>query len=206
MTLDPNTQNRNAYDQIVENYAKRNIKMVPYVLEAAERMLHAMQTSPDLPQQILDLGCGTGRDMRWFEPQGITMAGADLSGGMLREAKQHVQGTLLQADMLDLPYRAACFGGVWCQAALLHLPKAKTPLALAEMYRVLVPGGWLYVAVQLGKTEGFETRTYEPVERYYAHYQKDELSGLVNQAGFDVKQTGEGVERRQWIWVRAQKY
>ena len=205
MQPDPNTQNRQAYDRIVHSYAQRNIEMVPYVEKAAEQMLNAVQSTAEIPQRLLDVGCGTGRDMHWFETRGMKMLGADLSSGMLHETQQKVQGGLVQADMTTLPYRSAWFGGVWCQAALLHLPKAKVPQALAEMRRVLAPAGYLYVAVQLGNSEGFETRPYEPVVRYYAHYQKEELHTFIREAGLTIVQTGEGVERRQWIWALSKK-
>jgi ubiquinone/menaquinone biosynthesis C-methylase UbiE len=107
--------------------------------------------------------------------------------------------------MIRLPFQAGCFGGVWCQAALLHLPKAEAPAALDEIQRVLVRGGMLHVSVQRGESEGFETRPYEPEERYYAHYLPEELSALLAGAGFQVEHLAEAEARRPWVWASAKK-
>ncbi|MBI9050270.1 MAG: class I SAM-dependent methyltransferase [Anaerolineaceae bacterium] len=205
MKLDPQTQNQHAYDQIVSTYAARNAKMQPYVLHAAERIIQAIHMQSDLPAFYLDLGCGAGRDMAWFDAQDLCLMGADLSLGMLREAKKVVTGDLFQLDMRYLPYVNASLGMIWCQAALLHLPKTQTPQALHEMNRVLASQGWLHVAVQKGETEGFETRPYEPTQRYYAHYQIEEISGLLETSGFKIKYLNEAQSRRPWISIEAQK-
>jgi hypothetical protein len=94
---------------------------------------------------------------------------------------------------------------VWCQAALLHLPKELAPAALREAWRALLPGGLLHVSVQQGDSEGFETRPYEPAERYYAHYQPEEFKTLVQSAGFVQVAEGQAEARRHWLWILAQK-
>jgi ubiquinone/menaquinone biosynthesis C-methylase UbiE len=107
--------------------------------------------------------------------------------------------------MRCLPFFPQSFAAVWCQAALLHLPKTLVPTALGEISRVLTPGGLFHVAVQKGENEGFETRPYEPVERYYAYYQPEELSGMLQNAGFRILHLGEAQARRLWLDITAQK-
>ena len=203
MDIDPTSQNRAAYDQMASRFAERNADMQPYVLACAENLLTAVAAGPTPTLPILDLGCGTGRDLTWFESQQANLIGADLSRGMLAEARQFVRVPLCQLDMRCLPFVSGSFSAVWCQAALLHLPKPHTPAALAEIRRVLAPAGLLHVAVQKGATEGFETRPYEPVERYYAHYQPEELANLLTSAGFTVLAHGEAEARRSWLWSLA---
>ncbi len=202
---DPIRRNRVAYDQIAGRFSERNAEMVPYVVEAAERLLLALREAGRAQQFTLDLGCGAGRDTAWMEARGARMIGADLSMGMLAAARQRVQGPLCQLDMRCLPYRAGSFAAVWCQAALLHLPKILAPAALAEARRVLMPGGLLHVSVQRGASEGFETRAYEPEERYYAHYQPGEFRDLVQSAGFSLRAEGRAESHRSWLWILAEK-
>ena len=197
-------RNRLAYDQIVNSYAERNAVMQPYVLDSANFVIRMVQQL-DLPVHYLDLGCGVGRDLVWFANQGIQLLGADLSSGMLHEAQKSCSNALFQLDMRFLPYTDASLGMVWCQAALLHLPKQEVPACLREIYRVLAAEGWLHVAVQKGETEGFETRPYEPVERYYAHYQAQEITDILQEAGFVVERVNEAVARRTFISIEAQK-
>jgi ubiquinone/menaquinone biosynthesis C-methylase UbiE len=203
MNDDAQQRNRLAYDQIVSSYAERNAVMQPYVLDAANFIRQKLQRHQ--PAHYLDLGCGVGRDLGWFANHGFQFMGADLSSGMLREAQMNCKNALFQLDMRYLPYAGGSLGMVWCQAALLHLPKEEVPDCLREIYRVLAAGGWLHVAMQKGETEGFETRPYEPVERYYAHYQRQEISNLIEKAGFTVVRVNEAIARRPFISIEAQK-
>ncbi len=205
MTHDPTHQNRAAYDEIAGRFAERNAEMLPYLIEEAERLLNALRQSGRANALVLDLGCGAGRDMAWLEDKGARMIGADLSMGMLAEARQRARGPLCQLDMRFLPFPEAALAAVWCQAALLHLPKAMAPAALAEIRRALLPGGLLHISVQQGESEGFETRPYEPAERYYAHYQAEELINLVQSAGFEVIAQGQAEARRSWLWILGKK-
>ncbi len=205
MSNDPFTKNRAAYDEIAGRYAERNAEMQPYIVDSANRLIEALRAAGRANLPVLDLGCGAGRDSAWLSSRGVRVNGADLSRGMLAEAKKRVQSPLCQLDMRSLPFATDSFAAVWCQAALLHLPKALAPAALREARRVLLPEGLLYVSVQRGETEGFETRPYEPEERYYAHYQVDEFVNLVQSAGFTIVEQGEAFARRPWVWVRARK-
>jgi SAM-dependent methyltransferase len=206
MTNDPISRNRAAYDEMAQRFAERNAEMLPYLIEEAERLLDRLRQSGRENGLVLDLGCGAGRDMAWLEERGARMIGADLSTGMLAEARRRARGPLCQLDMRCLPFPEAVFAAVWCQAALLHLPKAMAPAALAEARRALLPGGLLHVSVQLGDSEGFETRQlYEPAERFYAHYRPEELSALVQSAGFEVIAQGQAEARRSWLWMLSKR-
>ncbi len=131
--LDPIRRNRTAYDQMAGRFSERNAEMLPYVSEAADRLLEALRLAGRADQLVLDLGCGAGRDAAWLEDRGARIVGADLSRGMLSEARKRVRGPLCQLDMRCLPYPDQTFAAVWCQAALLHLPKALAPAALSEV-------------------------------------------------------------------------
>ncbi len=203
MEPDPARQNRIAYDQIAGRFVERNGEMLPYVAVAAGRLRDRLIAAGQAGLPVLDLGCGAGRDMNWLEARGAQMIGGDLSFGMLAEAKKRVRGGLCQLDMRFLPFPSAVFAATWCQAALLHLPKAVAPAALAEIHRVLLPGGLLHISVQKGESEGFETRPYEPVARYYAHYQPRELTSLIQTSGFELMLLEEAQSRRPWISILA---
>jgi SAM-dependent methyltransferase len=197
--------NRAAYDRIARNYVERNADMPPYLLEAGVRLLGFLNKSGSARPLILDLGCGAGRDTAWLEDHGAQVFGADLSRGMLKEARDRARGPLCQLDMRFIPYQAEMFDAVWCQAALLHIPKVLVPVVLDEIKRVLKPGGLLHVSVQQGDHEGIETRTYEPEERYYAHYHLDEFNSLIKAARFSIVDNGLSEARRLFIWVLARK-
>jgi SAM-dependent methyltransferase len=189
-----------AYDVVAAQYAERNSVMPAAYLELGPRFLGLAGDGG----RVLDLGCGAGRDLGWLLGQGVDVIGGDLSAGMLAQARSQVEshggGRLIRLDMTSLPFPDGAFGGVWCSASLLHLPKQVSPRALAEMQRVLPPGGPLLLGIQEGDGEGWESGPYEAVERFFARYRRDEAEGLLDGAGFAVQdvRTGETPSRR-WL-------
>jgi ubiquinone/menaquinone biosynthesis C-methylase UbiE len=100
---------------------------------------------------ILELGCGTGS--LWLEnsdriPAGWEMVLSDLSPGMVRHAQRSLDGNRhFQFGVLDaqsIPFESGSFDAVIANHMLYHVPdKAR---ALAEIRRVLKPGGRFYAA------------------------------------------------------------
>jgi SAM-dependent methyltransferase len=190
-----------AYDAIAPIYAAAHAPLPDDLRLMAERLLALV----DGQGPLLDAGCGPGRDMAWLEAQGLGCTGIDLSRGMLRQARSVVRGPLLQMDMRRLAFDDRCFDAIWCCASLLHLPKAEAPQAIAELRRVLRPGGACFVAVQEGTGEAWERRRrFGAVERFFARYHAEELAGLLEQHGFVVleqRMVGDGSVR--WLQMLA---
>jgi len=185
-----------AYDHIAADYAVINAAMPPNLAELATRFLARL--GPDA--RVLDVGCGAGRDMAWMEARGATVTGIDLSTGMLARAREIVQGELLEMDMRHLDLPGGHFDGVWCCASLLHLPKTQAPIALTAMRRVLVPGGTLYLGVQEGEGQVWESAPYGSVERLFARYTSPEAEMLLSNAGYAVIKRGSSpAGARRWL-------
>ncbi|HEY6475928.1 MAG TPA: class I SAM-dependent methyltransferase, partial [Polyangia bacterium] len=88
----------------------------------------------------LDVGCGTGRYLRLLQGRGAALAiGLDLSAEMLGKA----QGVapIARADLRALPVATRRFDVVTSGLAIGHV--AELAAAVAEMARVLIPGGVL---------------------------------------------------------------
>lgn len=173
-----------AYDEIAPDFAVRHETMRPEWARFGQRVLDLAGGGP---ARVLDVGCGPGRDVRWFAEQGTEVVGIDPSLGMLREARRRGCRRLVHGDARALPFQAGSFDAAWCMASLLHLPKANLPVALAETRRVLRPGGVLVVTLKAGKGEAWEVVPYRPeVERFFARYGLAEAASLVAGANFAV--------------------
>ncbi len=186
-----------AYDQIVFDFAKRN-----HFQMADNLVALAQETAQHIGQKgnLVDIGCGTGRDMAWFESQGIAITGIDLSMGMLAYARENVHGNLVSMNMRYLGFRDACFDGAWCCASLLHLPKAEAVYALQEIHRILKSGGWLILFVQEGNGEGWEEGVVPGIEHFFARYQGEEMQCMLSQNRFTVLETGSSqTPKKKWL-------
>ena len=199
---------RATYDRIAADYARANAEMPPAFVEMGRTFLALLPPGA----RVLDLGCGAGRDMAWLEARGTQVTGVDLSPEMLAQARPRVRGALLEMDMRRLSFPDAHFGGIWCMASLLHLPKADAHLALHEMRRVLAPGGVLALSIQEGEGEGWETGAYgHPVERFFARYSPEEAEEMLERAGFEILEKGRSeptarrADRKGWLRYLARR-
>jgi SAM-dependent methyltransferase len=92
---------------------------------------------------LLDLGCGTGRHTREAVRRGARAVALDLRADDLQTARE---GALaVQGDALALPFPDATFDRVIASEVLEHIPEDGA--AIAELRRVLKPGGRLAVTV-----------------------------------------------------------
>ena len=92
----------------------------------------------------LDLGCGRGRWLRFFTKLGARPCGVDVSA----EAVRHCRSMGLEAEQGDigcLPFRSEAFDAASSITVLMHLPPADRGRAIAELSRVLAPGGLAFV-------------------------------------------------------------
>lgn len=199
MTQDPIEINRKAYDEIASRFAARRAMMGGQLIDVITRLKGQVRPG----ERVLDLGCGAGRDLAWLEQAGLRVLGADLSVGMLAEARRVTGCALCQMDMRRLGFARGSFAAVWCNAALLHLPSQQLPGALAEIARLLRPGGHLFALVQKGSGEGLETNAEEHITRFFARYDGVEMGRHLEQAGFSVLERGEYEYGRTWLWHAA---
>jgi 8-oxo-dGTP pyrophosphatase MutT (NUDIX family)/ubiquinone/menaquinone biosynthesis C-methylase UbiE len=151
--------------------------------------------------RVLDIGCGPGRDVLGLAEQGFLAVGLDRSAGMLREAKAHGAGRLVQADARALPFAGGSLDGVWACASLLHLPKAELPATLAEIQRALVHGH-VCLILKRGEGEGW-CDTEKEQRRFFAYYHPAEVELALERAGFRVMECRLEPDRRrpnlEWI-------
>jgi SAM-dependent methyltransferase len=118
--------------------------------------------------RVLELGCGPGT--LWLDnlermPRAGEMILSDFSSGMVDQAQENLAGKIRGRfeiiDARSIPYPAASFDGVIANHMLYHVPERKR--ALAEMRRVLRPGGRLY-ATTVGEQHMAEL--YELVQKF----------------------------------------
>jgi len=95
-------------------------------------------------KDVLEIGCGLGLDLAQYARGGARVVGTELSEVSLQLARQcfaayGLPGVFLVADAENLPFAEAAFDLVYAHGVLHHTPN--TEKAIAEIYRVLRPGG-----------------------------------------------------------------
>lgn len=97
--------------------------------------------------RILDLGCARGKE--WFSARAGFVAGVDPIVAPLRECVKHYD-VVAQAEITRLPFASASFDCVVTSHVLGHIAPEDKDKALAEIARVLRPGG---VSVNIAETD-----------------------------------------------------
>jgi len=93
-------------------------------------------------RDVLEVGCGTGLLMQGLASSARSIVGADLSPGMLRPAR--ARGfDVLEGSAVALPFADESFDLAYSFKVMAHVPDIDS--ALAEMLRVVRPGGHLVV-------------------------------------------------------------
>ena len=104
-----------------------------------------------LPQDgsILDLGCGSGRDSKFFADLGYRVTAVDGSEELCRRAERLIGFPVRCLLFEELDY-VNKFDGIWACASLLHVEKEKMPHILDLVARALKVGGTLYLSYKYG--------------------------------------------------------
>lgn len=134
---------------------------------------------------VLDAGCGPGRDVEYFHERGLDPVGIDIAEGMLEYARANRPGRYLEMDVRTLGFDDDRFDGVWCPATVFFVPPAEMRTALDEFARVLRPDGVARVGFKLGdgpvEAEKWGASTME------YHVPEDRARALLESAGFRVE-------------------
>ena len=155
-----------------------------------ERLLRAFAGK----RKVLDVGCGTGRDLSLLLREGKDAYGVDGVREMLEQAEDALQsegldctGRLFQAELPDLGIFADSeFDGVLCSAVLQHLPDERIFDAVYSLRRVLKPNGVLLVSVPLTRSDVDPVSRRDDQGRLFADLPPAKLQVLLERMGFSM--------------------
>ena len=159
----------------------------------------------DAPYQILDFGCGPGRDLRTFSALGHVAIGLDGCPRFVEMAREGSGCETWLQDFLALDLPDQRFDGIFANAVLFHIPSQELPRVLRQLHAALKPGGVLFSSNPRGDNqEGWQG------DRYGAYYDWTHWRALLEAAGFSelehyYRPTGLPREQQPWlasVWRR----
>jgi SAM-dependent methyltransferase len=119
-------------------------------LPEKQNLMHPIRWVPPQANALLDVGCNAGELLsycRALYPH-MRLAGVDVNKGILEKVRDYLPDVELQAIGGEaLPFPDSSFDCVTCIEVLEHIPSTLRVNALAEMRRVLRPGGRLVLRV-----------------------------------------------------------
>ena len=154
------------YNKNADNFAKTTINVDFYKTQ------NRFSTLPE-HGYILDFGCGSGRDTKYFLEQGFYVDATDGSEEMCHIASNYtgIQVRRLLFEELDENKK---YDGIWACASILHLPKKQLREVLKNMYAALKSEGWIYTSFKYGEFEG------ERNGRYFTDFTTDTFKNFIH--------------------------
>lgn len=131
------------------------------------------------PFEVLDLGCGPGRDLLAFRALGHEPVGLDGAQTFCEMARRIAGCVVLHQDFLALDLPAERFDGVFANASLFHVPTQELPRVLGQLHASLKPRGVLFASNPRGADqEGWQG------DRYGAYHDHPTWTRIVTGCGF----------------------
>lgn len=167
------------------------------VSQNVEALLQAIEAEP--PFELLDVGCGPGRDLITFAALGHRATGIEGAPQLAAMARAHSGCEVLEQNLLQLDLPTEHFDGVFANAVLFHVPGQELPRVLRELRATLKPGGVLFASNPRGQDqEGWSG------DRYGAFHDWPAWRDLMTAAGFTAlhhyyRPTGAPREQQPWL-------
>jgi SAM-dependent methyltransferase/SOS-response transcriptional repressor LexA len=138
--------------------------------------------------RVLDIGCGSGRDLSALLEAGCDAMGVDASEAMLREAIRLYPSLASRLTLDSLPLLAsvpdASCDGVLCWAVLMHLPEEHLFDTVFNLRRILKQGGCLLISTPLTGPEVDPTNLRDRDGRLFNGVTPENFHFLLEKVGF----------------------
>ena len=156
-----------------------------------QQICKAMRPFLKRDMDVLELACGTGQLSVPLSPCVRSWEATDFSAEMIHQAKKQVYSSRLHFSVQDatkLPYGPESFDAVVISNALHVMPHPEK--ALAEAWRVLKPGGWLFAPTFVwGKSRSARLRLWFmglSGFRVYHVWTAGELMAYLSERGYSI--------------------
>lgn len=122
---------------------------------------------------ILDFGCGSGRDTKYFLEAGMQVSAMDGSEKLCKLASEYTGIQVKQMLFQELNDREK-YDGIWACSSILHLPIDELKTVFRKMTAALKANGIIYTSFKYGEFEG------ERKGRYFIDFTLEKFAEFMN--------------------------
>jgi 2-polyprenyl-3-methyl-5-hydroxy-6-metoxy-1,4-benzoquinol methylase len=150
---------------------------------------------------VLDAGCGSGRDSRYFVQLGLQVTAFDATQAMVNLAARFTGLNILQLRFDEVSF-VNQFDGIWANASLLHTPGEQIDEVISKLVRALKIQGVIFMSFKRGEGEIIRNG------RWFNSYTAPTLHGLIDHQGtlsvIDLWENEDSrPERKGQYWINA---
>ena len=130
---------------------------------------------------VLDVGCGSGRDLLWLRQRGFHPTGFEGSTPLARLSRAYSGCPVIDGDFCSYDFLTLAFDAVLLIGTLVHVTPVELPIILKRILAALLPDGLLLLILK----EGTGSRRAEG-GRVFTLWQDKELKELFSGLGLQV--------------------
>jgi ubiquinone/menaquinone biosynthesis C-methylase UbiE len=134
--------------------------------------------------KVLEVGCGTGTLTIFAKKQvgpGGEVVGIDIASEMIlvairKASRKKIDISFIQASIAEIPFKDDTFNAALCSFMIFHMPEDVRVQGIKEIYRVLKPGGHLFI---LDFTLPDKTKQRNFVQGHSSHMMQHDVRELL---------------------------
>jgi SAM-dependent methyltransferase len=130
---------------------------------------------------ILDVGCGSGRDLLWIKKQGFEAIGFERSPGLARLARENVGCEVIEGDFETHDFSLFLVDAIMLVGALVHVPYERFSKIFENITSAISKHGVVLITLK----EGSEVRTDSDGRTFYL-WQDQKARRVFDTLGFTV--------------------
>ena len=151
---------------------------------------------------IIDVGCGSGRDLLWLKKQGFDVTGFEQSIGMADLARTHAGCKVIEGDFETYNFSSLSFDAILASGAFVHIPHKHLAVVLKNIKNVFKKKSDAEKYMYISLKEGNGTKTDSQNRTFYLWDDKT-LKKLFSAFGFKVIDAAktESVKNSKDLWI-----
>jgi SAM-dependent methyltransferase len=130
---------------------------------------------------LLDVGCGSGRDLLWLKEHGYKVTGFERSEGLATLARKHVGCEIIEGDFEHFDFSKQIFDAILLCGSLVHIPHAQLETVFGSVIGGLGEGGKVLVSLKEGKGSSIDGEG-----RIFYFWRNEDLRDIFSSHGFRV--------------------
>ena len=130
---------------------------------------------------VLDVGCGSGRDLLWMKKKGFDVIGFDRSAGLVELARENVGCEVIEGDFETYDFSAISADAIMLIGALVHIPYDR----FSDVFRNIISSMSDFGIILITLKEGTGTRTDTESRTFYL-WRDEKARAIFASLGFKV--------------------
>lgn len=181
------------YERNAEQFAKGTVEVD--FAETQNRFLDKLEAG----SLILDFGCGSGRDTKYFLERGYRVEAIDGSAELCRMASAYT-GIEVRRMLFQELCAEDTYDGIWACSSILHLPAAELRDVMGKMAAALKMRGIIYTSFKYGTFAGERNGRFftDMTEERFAEFMKG-IKGLVTEEQWVSGDARPGRSEERWL-------